>query len=855
MDKLRDQLLQQDGPDAAEVTEEELCEFRVLLVQEQKRVRRIAWFLTIPYYWLGPLLGLIVIESLLERLVIPFVTAFGVVVLAIWIGVVPWARRLGTRLEQSRKRVATLEEKLPEHADKQAWGIPLVARYEETRFVFWPGVLLVTLLICVIAVIVGNGIWWALTGTFSRSCTVWQTGFAVVMVGFVIRQSLIGPISNLKALASPDWRFWIPMPRIGCAPMPRILGRTCVAGMLGLIGILSVYLFFEGNNVYARAVDAFEQAQTIRALGYAFEAGQRVKHSEIRYQAGRGTHIQWLRDKQVIDMYDDGQFRYSHVQGNDYAVKKKTQKSLLPRELTEAVRYLKWSRRDPSRDRQVRGAMYRCYRRQDANTRVLMWIDWKSGAPRFRVYEEYRRVQSRWQLEELVEVDYDLPMDLVMPPAVFEAQGVRVVEPEKVLEAQYSLDNAVASTEVLGLTFAVHAFKRWQDYLFVTCSVRPTEQSRQMLREAGYPERLPWPMTYGGFNLSSWWQRNPDGSMESRPYNLVEFGQLRQDGVDLRWYALRAAETWPGQGETYELCAYVRAQSELAKLRQDQGLEVRKNLRPVLSLKVPQAEVSIEQLSAHYQDLAPMVVEIRQASQLLFVREAKAMTRAQFLLHLETLLKGLHPMQELWDERGSDLNIELLDPQGAPVAGALVGRNIRRTDQGPYQWRDRKGHTLDPLVSNELGQVLLPGTLLFGPKSPRKSLACIYAFHEQKNLAALQRIAQEAFGSPLRIHMQPACRVRASLERLKSLGDESSEFEVKVRLESSVRIAESRSLLVNGLTYTTRSGKFEALVPPGEYRLAAYSGSRTTRIVAHKHFTVPTGKRDLDLGVLELTSR
>lgn len=61
----------------------------------------------------------------------------------------------------------------------------------------------------------------------------------------------------------------------------------------------------------------------------------------------------------------------------------------------------------------------------------LMWLDWISGTPRLRIYEKYRRVNGQWRQEELIEVDYDPPLDLVMPPTVFEQQNIRIVEPEK----------------------------------------------------------------------------------------------------------------------------------------------------------------------------------------------------------------------------------------------------------------------------------------------------------------------------------------------------------------------------------------------------------------------------------------
>ncbi|MCF7976118.1 MAG: hypothetical protein K9N55_20030 [Phycisphaerae bacterium] len=488
MNNMRNTLLQQDGLDPAGVTEQELTQFRMLLAQEQKRVKRFLRLLMISGACMALiLLGLCVSESVLETLNIPFVTASGIVVIGIWIVIIPVMRRIGRRLEQSTHRITDYQQVLPECQAMCARGIPMAGRMGQTRFLYWPGLLLVALIIWVISMIVGHAIHLLLTQSFSQfwSVTRWQSGFAVLIFVGMVRGNLIIPLTSLRELDQSDTRFWIRAPRIAALRIPPLFWKTGLTGLLGFIGVLSVYLFFQGNDVYGRALAAMRDAQSIRAVGYGFEDGQRVKTSEIRYQADKGTHIQWFRGDQIIDMYDDGQYRYDFVQGNRYVVKKNTEQPLLPRELTELPRYLKWTRRDPDRDKHietvvqghVRYVFYKCYKREDSDNLSLMWMERSSGTPRFRQYEEYKRVDGKWEQVELIEVDYDEPMDLIMPPEVFEQQGIKIVEPETVSRAEYSLERALATTEVLGLTFAVQDLKRWGDTLLLTCSVRATDQS------------------------------------------------------------------------------------------------------------------------------------------------------------------------------------------------------------------------------------------------------------------------------------------------------------------------------------------------------------------------------------------
>lgn len=853
MNNLRDQLLEQDGLASSEVSVEQLTQFRSLLAQEQQRAKRLSWLAQIPIWIMAlVLLGLCVSESILEHLNVPFVTAFSAVVIGLWVAVLPAARRLGRHLERSKDKVWEYQQALPEYDSQQTKGIPLVARKGDQRLLFWPGVLRMSLIILVLSVLGGNAVFWVLTRSFSQfwSVTLWQSALALLMAGNMTRYALTRPLQQLPEREGMESKFWISAPRVASIRIPSAWWQTSISALLLCLGVISIICFFQGNTVYARVMATLNQAQTLHAIGYGFEEGRRIKANEIWYQQERGTHIRWQRGDQTIDMYQDKVFRYNHVQGTDYAVKKQAQDPLLPRELTETVRYLKWSRRDPDRDRQIAGSMQRCYKREDPNNLSLMWIEWAEGQPRFKSYEEFRRVDEAWEQEELIEIEYDLPLDLAMPPEIFEQQDIRIVEPEQVLRSEYRLDHVVATTEVLGLTFAVHELRRSNDYLFVSCSVRPTAESLEALREAGQTDPLPHHITYGGFNLGSWWQRREDGSLESRPYNTLELGHLRQDGVDLRWFALLPVGTWPGQDEIYEVCATVRTQYALQQLHQDQGLETRGNFRHLLSIDIPQHQASLEQLSEHYHGLAPMVINATRASHRLFVTESRDMTKARFQSHFETLLQGLHPMQELWDQTGSDLNFELIDEEGRPVAGALLGKYLRRRNTGAFHWLDATGHRQECLVSNEQGKVRLNGEHLYGSRAARNALSCVYVLHEKKRLAAVLRISQDDFGQPLRVVMQPACRVTARLSGWVPEAGELTKNEFRTRLTTSLRITETQGLLVDILAHTLSKDPFEAWLVPGWYRLNVSIG-KDSNTVATKHFDVPKGKLEWDIGELE----
>jgi len=759
------------------------------------------------------------------------------------------------RLIQSSERIRSYRRALPEYEDIRSRGIPLVVRKGDIRLICWPRFVLLMGVIWIVSVASGNGVWLLLTGHVSVSVTFWVMAMGFMMACGLLYNTLTRPLEDIQPLEDRNPRCWIAAPTIPVIPVAPALwkiGKIGWTGLLVFVGMVSVYFFFQGNSVYGRAMQAMRQAATIHAVGYGFQAGQRVQTSEIWYQRDTGTRIRWQQGDQVMDLYDDGQHSYRHAQGLDYAVKRQTQQPLLPGELTEPLRYLKWSRRNASRDRQIEGHVHRCYEREDPNTLSLMWVQWADDGPRFRAYEEYERVKGQWERVEQIDVEYDLPMDLVMPPAVFEQEGIRIVEPQQVLHSQYGLDHALDKTEVLGLTFAVHDFQRWGDYLFITCSVRPTEESLRELKAAGHNESLPGSLTYGGFNLMSWWQRKADGEIEEHPYEVLEWGQVRQDGVETHWYALLPKGQWPGRGERFEVCAHVRTQGALTELRREKGLPWQGQFRPLLTLAVPREETSLDRLAALYHDLAPMVVEVTRSSQSLFTSEAGRMTRDRFQVHLEDLLAGMRPMQEVWDRAGSDLNIDCVDENGLPIPGVLVGRDMRRTDQGACHWYDHKGDRVDALVSDGQGRIRLDGQRVFGPMDSRNALACLYAVHEHKQLAAVVRVSEQAFGNPVRVILQPACRVTARFTDPQSDG---AGPKVQARLSTVLPYTGSSGLIVDVLSYTLSSGRFETLLPAGEYELSAYDAADPSEVRAHRRFTVPKGAGDLDLGAIEIPAQ
>ncbi len=833
MNDLRDRLLLEDGINPSDVPERELTRFRTLLAEEQKRARRLGWMVQVPLWEMTLLLlGVCLAEGLWDRLDIPFVVASSLTVIVGLLVILAPAWALARRLEEAKSHIGRLKSRLPEYAGARPRGIPLLAREGSTRFVFWPGVLLVAVLVGAVAAIIGNVIWLILTGRTSGFVTAWQIVLGVLLVAAMVRRGLTRPPDELTTVEHPNRLLWVPVPRLFTLEIPRTIRVGAASCLVAILGIAAILSFFQSGTVYAQVLSVLRQAKSIHAVGYGFLDGRAVQQSEIWHAYGVGTQIRWRRGEQLIEMYDDGRNRYEYVEGNEYAVKKQSRGELLPRELVEPLRYLEDARRNVSRDKTIDEASWQCYERQDPNSLSLMWID---EAMRFRRYEEYDSIESRWRQVELVEIDYDVPTEIPMPPETFERRGIRIVEPAQVLETRYRPENAIASTEVLGLVFAVHELHKCGDYLFITCSVRPTAQSLEDLRKAGHDGTPLDHIGLGGFDLSSWWQRKADGSIEEHPYAITGLGHLSHKGVDIRWYAMLARGRWPGQDERLEVCAHVRTDGRLQELRRQNGLDWHGQFRPLVTVNIPTSQSNLAYLARDLCELGHMVTAVGWSAQDVFVSEGSGVTAEQFQQRLERLLTGLRPMGELWDRVGSNLDLRLVDEQGAPVAGARI---------------ESHGDRALP-VSDDHGQLSIPGEPLFRRDAPQDSRQVVYAIHRDRQLVAWRAVGGDDFGSPLQIVMVPACRVHAALRWPEERKAEN--MTIQAHISTTVRRSDSpNGIIVNVLRWTLQDSSIKVWLPPGEYELHCYTTREGANLRSHLRFTVRANVQTMNLGTVEL---
>jgi len=614
-----------------------------------------------------------------------------------------------------------------------------------------------------------------------------------------------------------------------------------VAAVIAVVGILMIFFANTQQSLYGQVMRAFDEARSVYAVGYRLADGQMLRSGEIWYVKDVGLRMKSIWKGKTREKLDNGEYQWEYTEGDRFAVQAKSDGSLqLPREFREPARYLEKSERAPQADENVDGFPCQCYvsvHTFDSGTTVksMMWIDEQM---RFRKYEEKELQEGGWVTTETATVSYDIDINEDMFVADFGPE-VLVIKPSDILDKKFSLEDVIAERECLGLTVAIHDISRNGKYLFITSSIRPTETSRQQLsayERAGHKPNS----QYGNLSLSHWWTRNDDGSMVEHIYGMDRLGTFSMNGITVNWHAMLPKGQWPGLNEELKLCGYVYTDNNLRRLREEQGLGVTMNFRPIVTLDLPDKDVDVEQIAGDIYQTAKLAMPFY-THDAMFEPRPNELSPEEFAAEVERKLVGLRPMKELWDEVGSQITLEVMDPDGKPVSGAEVGLGMRSSNG-------------NRLVTGEDGKAIVIGEEMFSPLDSRNAWSSVYAVHQGRQLAAITEIGAEHFGKMVRVELQPACMVRAKfasadLQALaKKLGPVTSYLWYDGDGKSGKRIVHRLDVLSS-----RDKERFEAILVPGYYEISCQSKTDAKDWTqGNKMFEVPAGKTDLDLGNIEL---
>jgi len=233
--KLFEELLKSDGIDPAGISDSERMAFRELLDSEQKRIKRISWCI-IGMIWIFALsmFGLCLSERVLEALHIPFVVAWGNLMLVLAITLIPLCLRFSKQLNASKKKAIRLERLV--NGRRECKGLVMVGVKEGKRFIHWPNVLITAIAFWMVVFLSGAGVYYLLCRDwiFTAQPVFHVFSCVVVSLAFVISGIYQGLKASLEELVEVKPEQYVRSRRI----------FTVISSAVIVISIVAVGLYF-----------------------------------------------------------------------------------------------------------------------------------------------------------------------------------------------------------------------------------------------------------------------------------------------------------------------------------------------------------------------------------------------------------------------------------------------------------------------------------------------------------------------------------------------------------------------------------------------------------------------------------
>ena len=374
-----------------------------------------------------------------------------------------------------------------------------------------------------------------------------------------------------------------------------MMRSTIGAAACVLIGLVVWFgLVKAPETLYGQVLAAIEKVGTVHLVVKEHRDGQWVKLAEAWYERGVGCAEYEYRDNNVKMRIDNGTYQWSHRSDQDFAVRARSKGKLrlVEKTLRANARVLedeKRFKRDPSGDKEINGVKCRLYVRTypKKTTEVHLWID---GADRMRRWERRRQRDGKWETYQVVNVQYEVPIDRSRFQGKF-GPSVRMIVATDLMEARFGLEKAVFKKDLMGLVFAVHELRRCDNgMIYVVCSIRP---SQAVIRELGAISSVTMGRkVYGDFQLDSSWRR-VNGKEWS--YQPIRLGELYHDGVQVTWVLLDPLGAWPKDAETCELSVYAHTRGKLQEKRKQAGLEWWRRFRPLAELALPAEKLPLKE--------------------------------------------------------------------------------------------------------------------------------------------------------------------------------------------------------------------------------------------------------------------
>ncbi len=398
--------------------------------------------------------------------------------------------------------------------------------------------------------------------------------------------------------------------KIKSATPPPIIWRNIMKSkMIKLSSVAAVTLFIlgllifigNGETLYAQVAKAFEKARSIHVVLTEYRDGNWFKDYEIWYDSEEGVREEERYENQVDIRIDNKQYEWSYTVGEAFAAEINSYRDTdeLAKDLCGWLRFD--PERNPSGDKVIDGMTCKMYTlsTSGADEKVSVWVNEKHRVLEFE-QEEQRNGQV---IRTVATINYDIDIDKKLFSPKFDT-NVEIVGPTGLIEEEFPLDTAIFKRESLGFVYGVHILDFVDEFKYLVCSNRLTEQTRNEISDGD-----PWTY-YGDFTLFG--RYDEFGIYLDTSDVPILLAEMRHDGIQVRWYILIPSGDKAKQTASCDVDILVNAANQLKEKLMAKGLPINEKFRLNLThVDTNKPSLSLSEICSEIyslgEKLAPMV--------------------------------------------------------------------------------------------------------------------------------------------------------------------------------------------------------------------------------------------------------
>ena len=387
-----------------------------------------------------------------------------------------------------------------------------------------------------------------------------------------------------------------------------IAGGTLLATAVTIA--MAVFLVGGEGSVYAQAIAAIGKARSIHVVALTFDSEGNLTsdRTEVWYDARRGVREQLTHPHVKKTRIDDGTHEWLYRDEANTLVKGPSRDPFgMIKDVLEPLKMLKKHGYKLDESIAAPKGLPNCrVYVSERNWEGLQWREWFwiDDQDRLMRIEEYRKVDSEWQLDEQIDLQYDVAIADERFRASFpDARLIDRTAPMK----PFTADSMVASAEKLGIVIGIHDVHRLEnDAVFVMSTSRPTDE---VIKRLGKIDSVRYgnSAVYCEYQWGSNGRRLPDETWQEGVYP-INIARWSNGGVGYHWVLLLRVSRMLRDDNTMPIGLHIYARGKWQDALKEEGKPwYFSQAKDVLTMPVPEVTEALDDvLDDVYQQILTM---------------------------------------------------------------------------------------------------------------------------------------------------------------------------------------------------------------------------------------------------------